>query len=276
MNYEYTADELQQLHQTLYEILGEIARVCDKCHIPYFITGGTAIGAFFWEGIIPWDDDIDIGMTRENYERFLQVAPTELRPQYFLQWVKTDPHVPFYFAKVRKNGTLFCENQFRKIPMHQGIYVDIFPFDRIPDRRWQEMLQHRVMNFFTGCYIAKEIWQYAKLGECDVEVPRPIGWPQAVVLKAVSKLPKLLLYKLVKWSQTWFNGGHHARCKNIATASEWLLVHEAEHPQTVKLGPLSVSAPADLSAYLHHHYTHLRKDWPEEQRVNHRPAQLKF
>jgi lipopolysaccharide cholinephosphotransferase len=67
----YSESELEKLHKVLYEILGEIVRVCDILNIPYFIQGGTAIGAFFENAILPWDDDIDVGMTRENYERFL-------------------------------------------------------------------------------------------------------------------------------------------------------------------------------------------------------------
>ena len=75
MNKKYTAEELDLLHTELYDILGETIRVCQKHDIPYFVIGGTAIGALYDQGILPWDDDIDIGMTRENYNKFLKVAP---------------------------------------------------------------------------------------------------------------------------------------------------------------------------------------------------------
>ena len=106
MNKKYTAEELDLLHAELYDILGETIRVCQKHNIPYFVIGGTAIGALYDQAILPWDDDIDIGMTRENYNKFLKVAPEELGPSYFLSWIETDPHTPYYFAKVKKNGTL--------------------------------------------------------------------------------------------------------------------------------------------------------------------------
>jgi len=276
MEGQYTAAELDKLHETLYEILAEIDRICEKHGIPYFITGGTAIGAYFWEAIIPWDDDVDVGMTRRNYERFLEVAPKELGDRYFLQSPQTDPHVPFYFAKIRKNDTLFCENQFKGIDMHQGIFVDIFPFDSIPDDEKKEKRQNAIMNFFNGCLIAKEIWQYDKFGKCEVEEPRKIGWMQCLVIKLFTYLPKRCLFYMVRNSQTKYNGGQYKRCKQIATDTEWLYVEEAEHPKKVKLGKLQVYAPADLKAYLLNHYGNIRKDIPEEQRVNHRPAQLKF
>ena len=59
MNKKYTAEELDLLHTELYDILGETIRVCQKHDIPYFVIGGTAIGALYDQGILPWDDDID-------------------------------------------------------------------------------------------------------------------------------------------------------------------------------------------------------------------------
>ena len=96
--------------------------MCQKHNIPYFVIGGTAIGALYDQAILPWDDDIDIGMTRENYNKFLKVAPEELGPSYFLSWIETDPHTPYYFAKVKKNDTLFVEEMFKNVPMHPGIF----------------------------------------------------------------------------------------------------------------------------------------------------------
>ena len=64
---KYKAEDLKRLHEELYRILAEIIRVCEVLDIPYFIQGGTAIGALYNQGIVPWDDDIDIGMTRADY-----------------------------------------------------------------------------------------------------------------------------------------------------------------------------------------------------------------
>ena len=115
MKKDYEPSELEQLHQVLHEILTEIIRVCKLLDIPYFIQGGTAMGAYFENDIMAWDDDIDLGMTRDNYNRFLHEAPQVLGKDYFLAWFGSDPHSPFYFAKVRKNDTLFLEEICQKI-----------------------------------------------------------------------------------------------------------------------------------------------------------------
>ena len=90
----YEKRQLERLHAELLDILAEVIRVCDLHGIPYFIQGGTAIGALFNRGIVPWDDDIDLGMTRENYDRFLEVAPSTLRPGRCRSRVRGPPGAP--------------------------------------------------------------------------------------------------------------------------------------------------------------------------------------
>lgn len=277
MKYEYTEEELHRLHETLYEILGEIIRVCEKCHIQYFIIGGTAIGAHFWQSILPWDDDVDIGMTRKDYERFLSMAPRELGSDYFLQWFGSDPHVPFFFAKVRKNHTLFSEHQFKDIQMHQGIFVDVFAFDHIPRHRWMERLQYETMGFFNACFIGKEIWQWKYCGHCQTDVPRRRGFIPCLITRIINTFcSKKTIYRLLVAVQTAFNKRSADYCKNIVTTNDWVRMADITHPRQVTLGPLQVSAPAHLEDYLHNHYPVLHKHIPREQQVNHRPDQLVF
>ena len=277
MSHSYTPEELTQLQGTLYQILAEIKRVCDKHGIRYFITGGTAIGAHFWKKILPWDDDVDVGMPRDDYERFARIAQAEMGDGYFIQTPQTDPHVPFFFMKVRMNGTEFNEKTFQHIKMHQGIYVDIFPFDKMPQSKRAEKIQHEILFFLNGLFIAKEIWQWKHCGHCDIEEPRERGfWPCLMTRILVTLLPKKLIFWLMVRTQTFFNNSSSSFYKNIITKSERVAIADITHTQLVKLGNLEVAAPRDLLAYLNNHYGKVRKDIPEEMKVNHRPAKLKF
>lgn len=273
----YTPEELERLQATLYLILAEIKRVCDKHGIRYFITGGTAIGAYFWGKILPWDDDVDVGMPRADYERFARIAQEEMGQDYFLQTPQTDPHVPFFFMKVRMNGTEFNEGTFRKLNIHQGIYVDIFPFDRMPENKRIEKIQHNILFFLNGLFIAKEIWQWRHCGRCDIEEPRERGfWPCLMTRLLITLLPKKLIFWLMIRTQTLFNRSRSPYYKNIITKSEYVAADDIVHARLVKLGDLEVAAPKDLLQYLNNHYGQVRKDIPEEMKVNHRPFKLKF
>ncbi|MCD7713401.1 MAG: LicD family protein [Prevotella sp.] len=273
----YTPGELERLHTVLYEILAEIVRVCDKLGIPYFVIGGTAIGAFFREGIIPWDDDIDIGMTRSNYNRFLREAPAELRKEFFLQWEGSEKHTPFYFAKVRRRGTLFVEGMFRHLDICHGIYIDVFPFDKVPDNRVLQSIHRTACNFLNCCFMGKEIWMWRHCGKCEIDNPTNRGFLPCLLNRIVCLLfTKRAIYRMLSTLQSMFNACRTTYYNLVLMPKDHISVDSINRPQTVRFGPLNVSAPSNLETYLRHHYPNLRRDIPEEEQENHRPAALAF
>lgn len=274
---EYKEQELQQLQQALYQTLAEVDRICMKHGIRYFVTGGTAVGAYFWGKILPWDDDVDVGMMRPDYERFAKIAQEELGDRFFLQTPDTEPHTPFYFMKVRMNGSRFSESTFKDIKMHQGIYVDIFPFDKVPRRRWLGRLQYWLVQTLNGLFIATEIWQWKHFGRCDIPQPRKRGWlPCLLTRLMITVLPKRTIYNIMYRTQTMFNDKKLDEVKNIITRNERLPITDIVEAKTVALGPLQVRAPRDLLLYLTNHYGTVRKDIPDEMKVSHRPEELSF
>ena len=118
--------DIQAHQQVLMELWHTFDGICKKHDIPYFLFAGSALGAVRHQGIIPWDDDLDVVLMRDDYERFLRVADGELdQQQYFLQREFSE-HFPMFFSKLRKNGTACMERYIPRDPqMHQGIYLDI-------------------------------------------------------------------------------------------------------------------------------------------------------
>ena len=105
----YTEEELEKIQTLETDALKIIIKICEKLEIEYFLIGGTTLGAIRHGGFIPWDDDIDIGMTRKNYIRFLEEAPQYLPNGYFLQTPYNEKNNPYYYSKLRIEGTSFTE-----------------------------------------------------------------------------------------------------------------------------------------------------------------------
>ena len=123
---------LRKVQLTQLEIAKEIKRVCEENGIGYFLCCGTFLGAVRHQGFIPWDDDLDMGMLREDYEKFLQIAPEKLNPKFCVQSWYTEDEYSMPFAKVRMRDTLFLEAKGTMLK-ENGFYVDLFPFDYAPE-----------------------------------------------------------------------------------------------------------------------------------------------
>lgn len=126
---------LRKVQLTQLEIAKEIKRVCDENDIRYFLADGTFLGAVRHGGFIPWDDDMDFGMLRADYEKFCRIAPSKLKPEYCLQTWYTDSNYSLPFGKVMKRGTVYLESKKTRRLKENGFYVDIFPYDYVPENQ---------------------------------------------------------------------------------------------------------------------------------------------
>jgi len=147
--------DIRHLHRLELVMLDEVNRICKDFSIPYFAIGGTALGAVRHSGFIPWDDDLDIGMLRENYDKFLRICEKELGSKFFLQTPETESNTPYYFAKLRLNGTLFEEEYTKHLAINHGIFIDIFPYDNIPDDPILRFVQFIKVKYWNNLLISK-------------------------------------------------------------------------------------------------------------------------
>ena len=141
---ECSSERLRKLQLVQLLSLLEIKRICDKHNIHYTPIGGTLLGTIRHKGFIPWDDDIDVGMLREEYNKFLEVAKDELRPEFFLQTYETDPNYPKALARLCVNGTRYMLKWEKDADIHHGVFTDIFPYDNSPNDKLQQMY-HKYM-----------------------------------------------------------------------------------------------------------------------------------
>ena len=139
---------MTNLQKIEFGILKEFIRICEILNLKYYIVCGSALGAVKYGGFIPWDDDIDVALPREDYEVFLCEAPKYLPEHLFLQTYKTDPKIPVIYAKLRNSNTTYIENSCKSIDMNHGIYIDIFPLDGYPVALKEQKKLERAKLFY--------------------------------------------------------------------------------------------------------------------------------
>ncbi len=140
--------ELRKLQSVQMEILNVIDRICKKNNLHYSLYAGTLLGAARHGGFIPWDDDLDICMSREDYDTFICLWDKEEHDGYLLQNKETNLGFTQSFTKIRKEHTTFLQYDWEVNKYHTGIFVDVFPVDRIPDGILRRTLfQWNVMKY---------------------------------------------------------------------------------------------------------------------------------
>jgi lipopolysaccharide cholinephosphotransferase len=132
-NREKGETRLRQCQLVMLRMFKIFDYLCIKHQIKYFLTGGTLIGAVRHHGFIPWDDDLDVGMTRDNYEKFIRYAVPELPNDIFFQNIDTDPfyrQTDYVDARLRDKYSSYTHIGKKNNAFHEGLQVDIFVYDR--------------------------------------------------------------------------------------------------------------------------------------------------
>ena len=255
-------NELQKVEMKLFLCFSEI---CEKLNLNYFLVCGSAIGAIRHRGFIPWDDDMDVGMYREDYNKFMELAPSLLPDGVFLQNYKTDPKFPYVFAKLRDSNTTFIQNIMSNLDMNHGIYMDIFPLDGYPDSRLAQkklsiMKKHYMRQVVCAFNMPKNL---SLRGRVSVSLFRAIGCHKRTA-KILSRYEALISKYPVKNSKVICNHGTWYGDKDYISAEFYGKGTDATYEG------IKVRVPEKYDEYL----TALYGDWrtpppPEKQIGSH-------
>lgn len=145
--------ELKLLQEILFNNLVEIDNICKKHNIKYWLDQGTLLGAVRHNGFIPWDDDLDIAMLREDYYKFLQIAKKELPTVLFLQTIESDKYTQTAWAKIRDRNSILITNKYEK--GHTGVFIDIFPVDFYQEKGIKKVIKKIYTIAIVGLWFKK-------------------------------------------------------------------------------------------------------------------------
>lgn len=254
--------QIDGIHRVEIEMLKVIIEICDKHDIKYMLIGGTLLGAIRHDGFIPWDDDVDLGMTRENYDEFARVAPVEFQnTHYFMQTADTDPNFAFSYMKVLDTNT-YIEEKNNVNDAHKGIFIDIFPFDKVPR---QPEIRQAVYNRF-------------KINDAAILVRLGYNIIKTPFRKAPNEKPLELFMSVAKLKERRENimrlydnePFHHYKnyASQYAYGKEVLSQSELTELTTHKFESIEVSIPQHYDRILKRMYGDYMQLPPEKERVS--------
>ncbi len=259
-----TAAKLSALKQAELELFRHFLAICADEQLTWFVIGGTALGAGRHGGFIPWDDDIDVGMPRRDYEKFLSIAQEKLPEGIFLQTNQTEPDYPCCFAKLRDSNTTFIERSVSNLHINHGVYLDIFPLDgypKCPVWAWMTFAEKKFLSIaVSSAFCQDEIGQRSRKGTIAYKIAKRLYPDYRLAVRKMEKLIKRLSYEkselVCNFGGAW--GKKEAMPKEVFGT-----------PCRKTFEGLTVNLPENTDEYLTRLYGDYRKLPPAEKRIPH-------
>lgn len=270
---EVNNDEvLERMHRLHLILADEVKRICEKNDIKYFMIAGTLLGAVRHKGFIPWDDDMDFGMLRPDFERFLKVCDEELNSKtFFLQTDRNDKYYTFNFAKLRLNGTRVIEDFSCNISVNQGIYIDIFPIDAVSDNRIEKAIQYKSFWLYRNLlWIKCGYGSDSRKKELSYRIANTVSKLFSIEFLKRKKMKCITKYMDKKTQYVVTSDGNYGLKKETLKA-DWVL-HTKDYSFEDRVYP----GIEDYDQYLSYFYGDYMKLPPKEKRNHHGRLKVDF
>ncbi|MBR2294307.1 MAG: LicD family protein [Clostridiales bacterium] len=275
---ELDQDTLVKVQKELLSMYKDVMMVCDKYGITPYLIGGSCLGAIRHKGFIPWDDDIDVGMTREDYNKFISVFNDELADKYEINAPNYSDKPKARFAKIYKKGTIFRGLTDIDSSSYCGFFLDIFIIENVPVNRLIRTLKGTLCNVLE--FISSQVYTY----ETDCAVTREIRRHSNNSVKIRFLIGKIFSFRS---AGKWFDSvDKHAGYKytgmfGIVTGRKHYFGEIFDEgvffPKSyADFCDIRVPVFSDTDTYLKNLYGNYMKLPPEDKRERHSVVEIKF
>ena len=252
----------EQAKLVMLKLLSTFDKICRDNKIRYWLSEGTLLGAIRHGGFIPWDDDIDVAMLREDFNKFEIIAKDQLPIDMFLQTRNSDPDYPLYIVKLRDKYSTYEEENLRNCRCHKGIFIDIFLMDSLRFPKIQSFLK----TFLHSTNYSK----VSKITKC--------------IQITIGRLTKYIINHLNLPFYEWLNSFFHCSLKDATIIGYSMEINEKLFYKKDYIFPLKEHVfegkkyfvPQNCDAYLHHVYGDYMTLPPVEKRFKHHTAIYPF
>ena len=274
--HEMTSEESALVKKILVDMYQDVQNLCIKHHLQLMLGGGSCLGAIRHKGFIPWDDDLDAMMPREDYEMLLQLLrDKQLGEKYEFSAPSAEYESVTTFLKIFVKDSQYIDLFSVNTPFPKGIYLDIFPIDAAPENKIARYLKGIISNALEFCtiltlyakYPSKELQEYMAL---DKRM-----WHRYKLKYAVGKIVNLIpRKKWLWWFDLWAKGNTNSLIWTIPTGRKYY--HGEVRMRDVfvpvvkgEFEGIEIYLPHRFDNYLHNLYGDYTQLPPEDKRERH-------
>ncbi|MBR3681663.1 MAG: LicD family protein [Clostridia bacterium] len=265
----YTEEQIKRVQRLELQNLRTLIEICQKLDIKFFAYGGTLIGAVRHQGFVPWDDDLDIGMLRSDYNKFVLLAAQYLPQEYELQTPYNTPKTPYCYTKLRLKGTRYVEYGYHKLDIECGVYIDIYPIDNLPDDNKTYYQQFQKYQRLSKIYA----WRQCPYLSCQSKSLKIFTKKviKMCVSSALKVLPQKYLIKKIDMIATKFNDRETMRYGNYNFPKPTNVFYKLLPFENGKFEGYDIFLPGGWDAHLRARYGDYMTLPPEQERLGHKP-----
>lgn len=253
---------MTELQKKQFEILQYFVGICNELNLTYYMVCGSALGAVKYNGFIPWDDDVDVALPREDYWTFVENAQRMLPEHIFVQTYKTDKNFPQIFCKLRDSNTTFIEESAKNLEINHGIFIDVFPLDGYPDNRFRQLLFEVKKRIYQSELLS--VYEFERTGKSKLlkRLYDIAGVPKRTA-RIVEKYEKMICRYSIDNSKVICNHGNWQGRLEYAPKDQYSYGIEIEFEK------MNVRVPTEYDAYLRQKYGDYTKELPLEEQKGH-------
>lgn len=267
-NEYYTPEEIKRIQEIELQSLDVLREVCEKLHIRFFMYGGSLLGAVKYKGFIPWDDDLDLAMLRDDYERFITEGPAILSSEYEIQHPKTNKRTPYNYIKFRRKDTALVEYKNCKLKINHGVYFDIYPIDHLPDDYTEYMKQKLAYDKWVSIFQIRQNFRLDKKASSAKEwILLAVRFCQSM---AAHVFPVCYLMRKIDEISTEYNGIQTENQGNLTFPKPVNYFHGVDYIEAEFEGR-SIHIPSGYQINLRNRYGDIGRLPPVDKRIGHRP-----
>ena len=264
-------DTLQHIKDVELLILKDFIKICDENNLDYYLFFGTEIGAVRHQGFIPWDDDIDVIMFREDYEKFLKIMEKMNCKKYTVYDIRYNEQYFFQFGRLSLNGTYWAEYWDNQVDFKMGIHIDLFILDKVPNNKFKRLV------YMRRCLLLCKLCSIS-----SIKIDEGSGFVKSItnllnsVFNKIGLTPKHYQKKLLKLFRKYQDSDCEYYADLTMNEQPYFKIEDFKPPKLVKFEDIFAKIPNNQEATLGQIFGDYMQLPPEEERVAHILNEIDF